>query len=197
MTTLFDTAPVPAPPRAAAGPRPYRVAGIDVSLTGTAISTRGGLTRIPTKGKRADSLVLRHQRLQRIARSVLIAVGTVDLAVIEGPSHHSVGGSVWDRGGLWWLIVDGLLDREIPVAVAPPQCRAKYATGSGAARKTAVMEAVQQRYGVVCPTDDEADAKCLEAMGLDQLGTPLAAVPDGHRAALNGVQWPDLGTVAR
>lgn len=168
-----------------------RVAGIDVSLTGSAVCTLGGTTRIPTRGRRADALTDRHARLQTIARAVLEAVGDVHLAVIEGPSHGSFGGSAWDRGGLWWLIVDGLLDRDVPVAVMPPTCRAKYATGSGAAGKAAVLEAVTARYGAQFDNDDECDAFVLFAAGLDWLGWALAELPDTHRGALLGVRWPD------
>lgn len=194
MTTLFDVEAPAAP--AAAGPRPsYRVAGLDISLTGTGIATLGGTTLIPSTGRRKDSIVQRRTRLKGIADQVLTAVGIVDLAVIEGPSHHSVGGSVWDRGGLWWLIVDGLCARDIPVAVMPPMSRAKYATGNGGSRKAAVMEAAQRRYGAILDNDNEADALVLRAAGLDWLGQPLAEVPDGHRAALAGVQWPDREAV--
>ncbi|MFE6634716.1 hypothetical protein ACFVFT_14735 [Streptomyces tendae] len=194
MTTLFDVETPAAP--AAAGPRPrYRVAGLDISLTGTGIATLGGTTLIPSTGRRKDTIVQRRTRLKGITDQVLTAVGVVDLAVIEGPSHHSVGGSVWDRGGLWWLIVDGLCARDIPVAVMPPMSRAKYATGNGGSRKAAVMEAAQRRYGAILDNDNEADALVLRAAGLDWLGTPLAEVPDGHRAALAGVQWPDREAV--
>ncbi|MET7321477.1 hypothetical protein [Streptomyces sp. NPDC005549] len=194
MTTLFDVEAQAAP--AAAGPRPrYRVAGLDISLTGTGIATLGGTTLITSTGRRKDTIVQRRIRLKGIADQVLTGVGIVDLAVIEGPSHHSVGGSVWDRGGLWWLIVDGLCARDIPVAVMPPMSRAKYATGNGGSRKAAVMEAAQRRYGAILDNDNEADALVLRAAGLDWLGTPLAEVPDGHRAALAGVQWPDREAV--
>lgn len=180
----------------AAGPRPrYRVAGLDISLTGTGVATRGGTTLITSTGHRRDTLVQRHTRLKGIADQILTAVGHVDLAVIEGPSHHSVGGSVWDRGGLWWLIVDRLCARDIPVAVMPPMSRAKYATGKGNSRKAAVMEAAQRRYGAILDNDNEADALVLRAAGLDWLGVPLAEVPGGHRAALAGVQWPDREAV--
>ncbi|MGW6481274.1 hypothetical protein ACWGDS_25835 [Streptomyces sp. NPDC055059] len=195
MTTLFD---VEAPAATtAAGPRPglYRVAGLDISLTGTGISTLGGTTRVPTTGRRKDTIVQRRNRMKHIRDIVLTEVGDVDLACVEGPSHHSVGGSVWDRGGLWWLIVDGLCARDIPVAVIPPMSRAKYATGNGHSRKTAVLDAAQTRYGAILPTDDEADALILRAMGLHWLDQPLAEVPDGHRAALAGCQWPDREAV--
>lgn len=189
----------PAAP-AAAGPRPTtpRVAGIDVSLASTGIATLGGTTHVPTKGHRADTFLQRRTRLRHITESVLTEVGRVDLAVVEGPSYHSIGGSTWDRGGLWWLIVDSLTARDIPVAVMPPACRARYATGSGAARKAAVMEAVQHRYGALCATDDEADALVLRAAGLDWLGVPLTEVPPGHRVALDGCMWPEtVPAVAR
>jgi hypothetical protein len=193
--TLFDSA-TPAV-CATAGPRLrlYRVAGLDISLTGTGISTLGGTLRIPTTGRRKDTIVQRRTRMKHITDTVLTEVGTVDLACVEGPSHHSVGGSVWDRGGLWWLIVDGLCARDIPVAVIPPMSRAKYATGNGGSRKTAVLDAARSRYGAILPTDDEADALVLRAMGLHWLDQPLAEVPDGHRAALAGVQWPDREAV--
>ncbi|RSO40146.1 hypothetical protein DMH15_16130 [Streptomyces sp. WAC 06725] len=199
MTTLFDAAPATT---TAAGPRPgsrlYRVAGLDISLTGTGIASAGGTVRIPTKGRRKDSIVDRHARLRYITTRVLDEVGTVDLACVEGPSHASMGqAGHHDLSGLWWRIVGALVEREIPVAVIPPMSRAKYATGKGNSRKAVVLDAAQRRYGAILPSDDEADALILRAMGLHHLGQPLAEVPDGHRAALAGCQWPDLPEVAR
>ncbi|NUS78514.1 MAG: hypothetical protein HOV70_20270 [Streptomyces sp.] len=191
MAPSAPAAPAPVAPQT----RLYRVAGLDISLTGTGISTLGGTTRVPTTGRRKDSIAQRRNRMRHIKDIVLTEVGDVDLACVEGPSHHSVGGSVWDRGGLWWLIIDGLCERDIPVAVVPPMSRAKYATGNGGSRKAAVLDAARRRYGAILPTDDEADGLVLRAMGLDWLGQPLAEVPDGHRAALAGVQWPDREAV--
>lgn len=199
MTTLFDLTPeAPAAAVTAESPaRLYRVAGIDVSLTGTGVATLGGTTLITSSGRRKDSIAQRRTRIKGIVDEVLLAIGVVDLAVVEGPSHHSVGGSVWDRAGLWWRIVDRLCAEDIPVAVMPPMSRAKYATGNGGSRKDAVMEAAQRRYGAVLDNDNEADALVLRAAGLDWLGQPLAEVPAGHRAALAGCQWPDREAVTR
>lgn len=197
MTTLFQLTEVPAATTAAGPPARYRVAGLDISLTGTGVATLGGTTLITSTGHRKDTIPQRRTRLKRIADDIFTALGLVDLVVIEGPSHHSVGGSVWDRGGLWWIVVDRLCANAVPVAVMPPTSRAKYATGSGAARKAAVMEAARHRYGAILDNDNEADALVLRAAGLDWLGTPLADVPDGHRAALAGVQWPDREAVTR
>jgi len=195
VTALFDLTEAPAATTAAGPPARYRVAGIDISLTGTGVATLGGTTLITSTGRRKDSILQRRTRLKTIADQILTAVGTVDLAVVEGPSHHSVGGSVWDRGGLWWIVVDRLCARDIPVAVMPPMSRAKYATGNGGSRKAAVMEAAQRRYGAILDNDNEADALVLRAAGLDWLGVPLAEVPDGHRAALAGCQWPERAAV--
>lgn len=183
-----------------AGPRPRlaRVAGLDISLTGTGVATLGGTTRVPTKGRRKDTILERHNRMKHITDTVLTEVGTVDLACVEGPvSYATPGGSTWDRGGLWWRIVAALLERDIPVAVIPPTSRAKYATGNGASRKTAVLEAARSRYGAILESDDEADALILRAMGLHWLEQPLSEVPDGHRAALAGCAWPDREQVTR
>jgi Holliday junction resolvasome RuvABC endonuclease subunit len=182
---------MPTLPAAAGASRLYRVAGLDISLTGTGIATVGGTTRVPTSGHRNDDLAARDARLRHITDRVLEEVGTVDLVCVEGPiKYQQPGGSTWDRAGLWWRIVSALLGRDMPVAVVPPMCRAKYATGNGNARKTAVLDAAQRRYGAILPTDDEADALILRAMGLDYLGQALIAVPDTHRAGLAGCQWP-------
>lgn len=192
MTTMTPATGIPPALPAAGTTRLYRVAGLDISLTGTGIATIGGTTRVPTAGHRADNLAARDARLRHITDTVLTEVGAVDLVCVEGPvSYQQPGGSTWDRAGLWWRIVSALIGRDMPVAVIPPTCRAKYATGNGGARKTAVLEAAQQRYGAILPTDDEADALILRAMGLDHLGQALVSVPDGHRAGLAGCQWPE------
>ncbi|KOT47131.1 MULTISPECIES: hypothetical protein [Streptomyces] len=68
--------------------RLYRVAGLDISLTGTGtgIASAGGTVRIPTKDRRKDSIADRHTRLRCIITRVLDEVGTV-----EGPSHALTG----------------------------------------------------------------------------------------------------------
>lgn len=173
--------------------RPHlRIAGLDVSLTGTGIATTAGTTTITTKGKRADSLVQRHRRFQGITRRLFDELGTCDLAVVEAPAYGAPGGSTWDRGGLWWLIIDGLLDREIPVALVSPRSRAKYAAGNGNAGKAAVMRAVQQTYGVLTSDDNQSDALCLRAMGHDWAGQPIGSVPEINRTALLSCEWPDF-----
>ncbi|ARF55981.1 MULTISPECIES: hypothetical protein [Actinomycetes] len=171
---------------------PRTVRGLDLSLTGAGIAGAGWATTLASKGKRSDTYRVRRARLHRHAADILGTVGCCELAVVEGPSYGSRGAGTWDRAGLWWLVVDGLFARDIPVAVVAPSARARYATGRGNAGKQAVLDAVRGRYRVALGDDNQADAYVLAAMGHDWLGDPLAAVPEQHRGALDRVEWPDL-----
>lgn len=85
------------------------------------------------------------------------------------------------------------------MAVVPPRCRAKWATGSGNADKTAVYQAITQLWQTHWqPTrvgdDNEADALVLASMGAQWLG--LLPVPGPPTDPLAGVDWPDQDEVA-
>lgn len=178
------------------------VLGLDPSLTGTGLAVIGPDTcttaTIGTKGARADSLVDRDRRLADITHRVADHLTPdVRLAVIEGPAPMTAGGSPWDRAGLWWRLVHRLHARDIPVAVAAPTTRAKWATGSGKSDKAAVAVAVARMWQAVDLADDnQADALALATMGGQWLnltlpgGTPLAR----HLDALSAVKWPDYPT---
>ncbi|MFF2135525.1 hypothetical protein [Streptomyces sp. NPDC058193] len=168
------------------------VRGLDLSLTGAGIAGAGWARTLGSKGKRTDTYAMRRTRLHRLADRILDTVGPCDLAVVEGPSYGSRGAGTWDRAGLWWLVVDRLAARDIPVAVVTPSARAKYATGDGRAGKQAVLDAVGPRYGVALRDDNQADAYVLLAMGHDWLDESLADVPKKNRAALARVEWPLL-----
>ncbi|MGW1770664.1 hypothetical protein [Streptomyces sp. NPDC002104] len=168
------------------------VRGLDLSLTGSGIAGAGWAQTLGSKGRRNDSYAVRRTRLDRLAGLILDTVGACDLAVVEGPSYGSRGAGTWDRAGLWWLVVDRLAARDVPVAVVSPTARAKYATGDGRAGKQAVLDATGARYGVALRDDNQADAYVLLAMGHDWLGAPLAEVPARNRAALDRVEWPLL-----
>ena len=169
-----------------------RVIGVDLSLAATGVSNGKWCRTIATKGTNADTIVQTDRRLRQIADDVAKDTLSVDLVVIEGPSHNSRYGHAWDRAGLWWRIVHRLLAADVPVAVVPPMIRALYATGKAGAKKEAVLLAAARRWPD-CPiaNNNEADALVLAAMGLDWLGVPLAPMPATHRAALAKVAWPD------
>ncbi len=181
-----------------------RVLGIDPSLTSTGIavvydgSIRAGgcdamTEAFKTAGRRADPIAVMDRRIASIAEFVLDH-GNVDLAVIEGPSLGSHGGSPWDRAGLWWRIVHRLLAADIPVAVCPPKVRAKWATSVGGgpkASKPMVAVAVARLWPLVdAGTDDEWDALGMATLGAQRLGM---AVPSRahHAAQLASVAWPE------
>lgn len=179
------------------------VLGVDVSLTATGVAryyddgrcTTGVIT---SAGRRSDSIVQRADRLASIRGGVYEwAPGThlPVLVVVENPSFGSIGGSAWDRAGLWWHIVARFIALDVPVALVAPKTRAKWATGSGAADKAAVASALTRRYGVEFPSNDEADAGALALMGAHRLGWITA--PAYSLQALEGCKsWPDLKEAA-
>lgn len=184
-------------PPTAAGGAP-RIVGIDLSLTSTGVASSLGWTqRIRSNGHRADSLSQRRERLDRLAKDVIHAVGTPDLVVIEGPSFGSQGAGTWDRAGLWWIVMDRLHRNGHTVVEVPPKTRSLYATGVGNASKDEVFAAAIRRYpDFDITSNDVADAVVLAALGADAMGHPLAAVPKTHRPALDKVAWPVAAEVA-
>lgn len=157
------------------------VVGIDVSMvsTGLARISPDGIAYTWTAtsvGRRHDTITERSHRLRTLAAEVVGTVHDDDCVVIEAPSHGSVGGSVWDRAGLWWLIVARLTARDIPVIAIAPMSRAKWATGSGKSDKAAVATAIGRLFPDVDITcSDEADALILAHAGAVALGYTVPA----------------------
>lgn len=177
-----------------------RIAGIDLSLscTGVAIIYRLGnnckvvTNSLTSKGRRGDSLPERHQRVENLADAIIQDIGRPRLAVVEGVSHGSQGGSPVDRHYLWWAVIGRLIKREVPVAVAAPATRAKFATGSGRGDKAAVAAAMSRLWeDLILSNGDEADAAALAHIGAVQLKWPVVTL-ERHRACLAAVQWPIL-----
>jgi Holliday junction resolvasome RuvABC endonuclease subunit len=178
------------------------VVGLDPSLTAFGIAGPYALRTLKTPP--ASGLVARRERLRSLVRAVTLEVAEAAgvgpaLVVIEAPSlgQQRQAGTA-ERVGLWWLLVDALLEVGHLVVEVAPASRAKYATGKGNAGKTAVASAAAHRYGVVggFADDNQADAFVLRAMGLHQLGRPLAAVPKAHAAALEVIDWPSAEQLA-
>ncbi len=170
------------------------VVGVDLSLTSTGIArTDGHLDRIRTAGGANADLRARWIRLNKLARDVHAAIpDCTDLIVLEAPSL-GVGRQrgTHDRSGLWWLVVDSAMRRQIPIAEVPPALRCRYATGRGNAGKDEVLAAVVRRFADWDVTgNDVADALVLAAMGADHLGHPIVELPAQQRLALGKVAWP-------
>jgi crossover junction endodeoxyribonuclease RuvC len=172
------------------------VVGLDLSLTATGLCHMRGDRAVtdtisPPPNRRSGLLRLRWMRTE-----LLTLIGYPTLVVVEGPSYSSFGQGSHDRAGLYWLVLDGLWKRGIPVAVAPPANVKKYAVGAGGgknASKDAVLLAAARRYPTFTGDNNAADALWLAAIGTDHL-TGRSVVPAAHRTALDKVAWP---TVAR
>lgn len=186
----------PAPDRVNAN----RVVGIDLSLSSSGVAViqcvgdecEVTATSYTSKGQRADGLRDRYTRIQLLAAAVGEYVDAATLAVIEGPSHGSLGGSPVDRHYLWWAVVGDLLKGGIPVAVVAPATRAKFATGSGRGDKAAVAGAVSRLWpDLILANSDEADAVALAHMGAVALEWPVLTL-QRHRECLPAVKWPEV-----
>lgn len=172
------------------------VLGLDLSLTATglaAVWADGSFdTRtITTAGKRGDSLADRERRISHIAADVLgfAEMSGFTLAVVEGPSVMSKGGSNWDRAGLWWRVIHTLGAPNY--AVAAPTTVKKWAAGKGNADKAAVAVGVARLWpSFECTSDNEADALALASMGAQRLGMALFPKRAHHSDALLKVEWP-------
>lgn len=172
------------------------VLGLDMSLTGTglaAVTADGGFTAttIASAGRRGDSLAQRDRRLSELARRIGLFIQDWDeytLAVIEGPIR-ALGGSTWDRAGLWWMVVQQLDPSR--TAIAGPTVVKKWAAGKGGADKAAVANGVTRLWpSFECGSDNEADALALASMGAQRLGMNLFPKRAHHSDALLKVEWP-------
>lgn len=173
-----------------------RVLGLDLSLTATGlalIDTPGGaVVDTWTHGTKPGSTTL-GGRLYRLADIVhqITCLDDVELAVVEGPSlGQRAQAGTFERAGLWWLAIAGLIERGVRVVEVPPSTLKRYATGKGNASKDAVLLAVARRYPHVdVQSNDEADALVLAAMGARHLGSPIDDLPKAHLAAMDAVAW--------
>lgn len=201
------------------------VMGLDLSLTspGLAFIEDGQIVHTAntkTTGKKQASLkypqgATTQDRQQRIAhvrnwvlaeveQVVVSAMSEVSLAVIEAPAVGSRLGSMHDRSGLWWQVVDALTDNGITVVEVSPAGRQKYITGTGKSGlgKDVVLVHAIHRYednavahncAPIGKCDDIADAIGLADMGARRLGCPVvpdALMPVENLSAMDGVLWP-------
>lgn len=173
----------------------HRIAGLDLSLTGTGIATWAGghLTTRTIDGRRLEG----HRRLQ----TILTAVGELrhyDLVVLEDLFVAGSGTTTLRLAELHGLVKHWLWLRGIPYVLVHNSAVKTYAVGKGGGAgtdKDAVILAVERRYGhlVTVGNNNEADALVLLSLALEHYGTPLAAVPETHKRALAKITgWPAL-----
>ncbi|MEV7770469.1 hypothetical protein [Kitasatospora sp. NPDC086791] len=174
------------------------VVGLDTSLTATGIASSLGWCETigHTDKKNPITKLPHHERItamRKVSAAVLLNLGRPDLVVMETPALSRTGGGSHERGWLWWRLYEYLTDSEIPVALMDPRQRMLYATGKGAATKSAVVDAVARRWPAWATggDDNQADAVVLMAAGRDYLDHPIAVMPAANRAALTRAVWPD------
>lgn len=193
MTTSLTTA-VPAA-STAAGPRPLRVVGLDLSITAPGIALADGTTKtIKTNSKDGD------RRIQHIVDEVGLALGEntdgtgdgVDLVAIEDlPTHAKAAGIT---GMVHGAVRLRLIDFGTPYVLITPATLKAYATGKGNADKTAMAIAALKRAGREFPDDNQCDAAWLRWAALDWYGQPEFTMPQAQRDRLTKVTWPELPT---
>ena len=181
-----------------------RIIGVDTSLASTGIATIrwapgeaepvAALAEVfPTKGKRADTVRDRDERIDAITTAVLKRLTpNTCLVVIEAGAFSRVGGSNWDRAGLWWRIVHAIhhWDGGRPLATIPPTVLKKWATDRGNADKSDVSVAMARLWPAVdAPANDAWDALALAHMGAQHMGWPVPSRAH-HAAARAKGAWP-------
>jgi Holliday junction resolvasome RuvABC endonuclease subunit len=190
VTTLFE-AEVPVA-TTAAGPRPLRVLGLDLSLTATGVCLTDGHTlTIKTRQKDGD------QRLVYIADAITSMIGdgsTVDVAVIEDLPKHAMAAGI--TGMVHGVARAALLRAGIPYALVVPATLKAFATGKGAGDKTPMAIAALKRAGREFGDDNQCDAWWLRTAGLDHYGQAEFTLPQVQRDRLTKVVWPHLAEVA-
>lgn len=200
MTTLFEPE---APAAPAAGPRPLRVLGLDLSITATGICLPDGTTTtIRTNPKTGD------RRLVHIVNKVGIALNEspdgigdgVDLVVIEEAPPGLKGSAIKAIHMVHGAVRLRLLDFNTPYVVINPTVLKAFATGSTSADKTAMAMAAYKRADREFADDkggDQCDAWWLRTAGLDWYGQPEFELPKAQRERLTKVDWPALAGVTR
>lgn len=183
-----------------------KITGLDLSLTGSGVATietaeapglaawRAAVEEYGTKPN-GDDVQVRGRRLRVIARHVLADCAGSDLVLVEDLYMGSGTGGQLDRAGLWWIVVNSLTAREIPVVAVTNNHLKMYALGKGAGKgtdKDYVLAAVVRRYpSVAVQSNNTADALVLAAMGARHLGCPIDPdLPETHLRAMNAVHWP-------
>jgi Holliday junction resolvasome RuvABC endonuclease subunit len=173
-----------------------KIYGADLSLSATGIACNAGWTET----LKPSAKLRGHDRMAWLRTSIRDLVRTADLIVVEGPSYGNQGAQRQsghhERAGLWWLVTHDLWSAGIPVAVASPASVKKYATGRGNAGKDDVVREVTRRFDWFTGDNNAADSLILCALGADQFGEPMVAMPQAHRTTLTGVQWPVLAGLA-
>ena len=161
-----------------AAPEFNAVVGVDASISNTGVSVyepRMGMYPVRIRSvetiARGQDHFSRNGRMVESSDAIGARVPYNSLVLMEGPSYGSPGSSFHDLAGHWWRTYDRLVTGWSKVIVVPPGNLKKFATGSGAANKEAVMLAAVRRWPDLKIIDNNtSDAAVLMQMGRTLLG---------------------------
>jgi Holliday junction resolvasome RuvABC endonuclease subunit len=168
------------------------VMGLDLSLTSTGCAkiVSGPMVepawtfRIRSARRGWDRL---ESQVNRIGQAVKEC--DPDLIAVEGPAYHAAAqGSYWhENAGLWWAVTSRIWKSGRPMVVISPAVLKKFATGSGAAKKSAMVGQAIRRFGLADIGEDEADGLWLAAACCQHYGLPAVSMPAAQVDALESV----------
>lgn len=169
------------------------IVALDLSLTSTGVCLPDGTTtRIRTVSVPKGDEHAQTERLDGIVLQVetFVKLNATELVVIEGFSFGSQNSMAHVIGGLGYMVRDRLNSTGVPWLTVAPKKLKKYATGNGNAPKDQVIADAVRRFPDCPSQNDEIDAYVMWAMAHDGTGHPVVDLPQTHRAALTGVEWP-------
>lgn len=182
--------------------KPYRVVGLDLSLTSTGMSDG----REQQVTQTAPDHCLEHRLDRIVTRARRFAMGAedwsrkADLVVIEAGafSRGAQSAAAEQLSALRLMVRHAMWQLDIPFAMVPPTTLKLYSAGHGKAKKADMVRALGIRHGLdlsaVKVKDgryDMADAFALAAMGYAWAHRPLLTLgPPPPRASLLAVPWP-------
>lgn len=148
-----------------------KIAGLDLSLVGTAVC----VPDIETNDLNISTLT-QEGKLKGPAR--LIAIRdcimkqlldhNVTSCFVEGFSFASKGRSVFDIGGLGWIVKVALLENGFSYYDVPPTTLKLFVTSKGNSPKNVMLEKTFRKYGF--GSDVLKDDNQVDAFGLAKLG---------------------------
>lgn len=146
-----------------------RVVGIDPSLTATA------LVGMDESACQERVLVIEGTKLKGLPRLDSIREQVIsfidhempELVVIEGFAYNAKGASVFEMGGLGWLLRWTMFKMQQPFLVAPPSVLKSFATGKGNSAKEIMIREVYRKWKYEAKDNNDADAYALAKLGLD------------------------------
>ena len=159
------------------------IAGLDLSLIGTAFCALDLLE----PDEPLHVLTINTEKMRGLSRmlfieknlKMLLKTYNIELVFLEGFSFGSKGRSIFDTGGLGWIIRRLLgKELEIPFHEVPPKTLKMYVTNTGNAGKPLMLEQTYRRWKI--GSEILKDDNMVDSFGLCKFGEAF-------------LQWEDKG----